>query len=114
MPTIAQQWVEQGKAIGEKQGWEKGRQQGRQEGRKQGRQQGERKATLKALHQTLTIRFDVVLGEFDKHFESLDLKSLEQLNEIALTVQTLAEFEKVLADMISKIDVTSPRSDNSE
>ncbi len=90
MPTIAEQWVEQGKEIGEK--------------------KGERKA----LNRTLTVRFDVVLGEFDERFEPLDLKSLEQLNEVALTVQTLAEFKKALAEMVSTQETTSPRSDNGE
>ena len=94
MPTIAQQWVEQGI--------------------EQGIEQGERKATLKALNQTLIVRFDVVLGEFDEQFERLDLKSLEQLNEVALTVQTLAEKEKAVADRVSTVETTAHRADNDE
>ncbi len=102
MQTIAQTWIDQGKKIGEKRGVKKGE------------KRGERKATLKALNQILTIRFDVVLEKFDKQFAKLDLKSLEQLNEVALKVNTLADFEKALAEMALKVDPTSPRSDNGE
>ncbi len=70
--------------------------QGIEKGREKGREEGERKAALKALHQTLTIRFDIAPGEFDERFESLGLKPLEQLNEVALTVQTLAKFKDAL------------------
>ncbi len=75
-----------------------------QELRQEWVEEGKREATLKGLHQILTIRFDVALGELDERFESLDLKSLEQLNETALTVQTLAEFEGALADILSKLE----------
>jgi predicted transposase YdaD len=99
---LRQEWLEQG------------REQGIEEGREQGREEGERKAALKALRQTLTIRFDIALGEFDERFESLGLKWLEQLNEVALTVQTLAEFKDALADMLSKLETTAPPPDDSE
>ncbi len=69
---------------------------------------------LETLYQILIIRFEVALGDYDEHFETLDLKSLKELSKVALTVQTLAEFENVLADMVLKVDPTSPRSDNSE
>ncbi|MCP4458504.1 MAG: Rpn family recombination-promoting nuclease/putative transposase, partial [Cytophagales bacterium] len=101
MPTIAQQWVEQGIAIGEKQGLQKGRQEGHQ-------------AMVEMLYQTLIIRFGVVLGDYDERFESLDLKSLKELSKVALTAQTLAEFEQALTDMASTPETTSPRSDNGE
>ncbi len=67
-----------------------------------GEKRGEYKATLKALNQALTIRFDVVLGKFDKQFAKLDLKSLEQLNKVALKVNTLTDFEKALTAMPRK------------
>ncbi len=82
--------------------------------REEGLEEGERKATLKALHQTLTIRFDVTLEEFNKQVESLDLKTLEQLNKVALSAQTLAEFKNTLAKIDSKADTTLPHSDNDE
>ena len=110
MPTIAQLWVEQGKAIGIKEG----REEGRQEGLEEGREEGEHKATLEGLRRTLSIRFGVVAGKFDESFEQLDLKSLKQLNEVALTVQTLIEFENALAEIASKVDTTPPLSDNGE
>ena len=85
MPTIAQQWVEQGIAIGEKRGLQKGRQ----------------AMLLETLYQILIIRFEVVLGDYDERFEMLDLKSLKELSKVALTVQTLAEFEKALTNVLS-------------
>ncbi len=83
-----------------------------EKGREEGREEGERKATLEGLQQTLTIRFDVVLEKFDESFEQLDLKALKQLNEMALTVQTLVEFENALVEIASKIDTTLSHSDN--
>ncbi len=83
-----------------------------QEWMEKGREEGKREATLEGLHQTLTIRFDIVLEEFDERFEPLDLKSLKELSEVALTAQTLTKFKNALAEMISKVDTTSPRSDN--
>ncbi len=47
-----------------------------------------------------------MLGEFDERFEPLDLKSLEQLTEVALKVQTLAEFKNALAEITSKVDTS--------
>ena len=110
MPTIAQQQIKEGEEAGQK----KGRKEGLEEGLREGRKEGERKATLKGLNQILTIRFDVVLGEFDEQFELLELKSLEQLNEMALTVRTLAEFEKAVADRVSTVGAAAHRADNDE
>ncbi len=93
MPTIAQQWVEQGKEIGKKEG---------------------RQAMLETLYQILIIRFEVVGGDFDERFEGLDLEVLKKLSEVALKVQSLAEFENTLAEMVSKVETVSPRSDNDE
>ena len=83
-----------------------------QEWIEKGREEGKREATLKGLHQILTIRFAVVLKEFDERFQQLDLKSLEQLNEVALTVQTLPDFEKALAEMLSKLEAVQDCSDS--
>ncbi len=81
------------------------------EGREEGREEG-RQAMLETLYQILIIRFEVVLGGFDERFEPLDLESLKELSEVALTAQTLIEFENALAEMISKVNTTSPLSDN--
>jgi hypothetical protein len=73
--------------------------------RQLGFEEGKREATLNALRQTLTVRFEVGIEEFDEYLEPLDLQSLEQLNQTALRVQTLAEFERALADLRSKLEV---------
>jgi hypothetical protein len=62
-------------------------------------EQGEHKATLESLYRVLTIRFQVDETYFEpKGLEFLDLEALKKLNEIALTVQTLPEFENALND----------------
>ncbi len=83
-----------------------------QEWLEKGHEEGKIEATLEGLHQTLIIRFDVELEELDERFEQFDLKSLKELSEVALMTQTLAEFEHALAEMVSKVDTTSSRSDN--
>ncbi len=80
-----------------RQGW---LEEGREEGREEGHEEGERKAKIESLGQILAIRFDVALGEFDKHFEELDLKPLKELTEVALTVDSLAKFEDELTKML--------------
>ena len=85
---------------------------GLEKGEEKGLEKGEYKATLEALHQTLTIRFKVALGEFQERLEQLDLQSLKQLNEVALTVQTLAEFEEAVAETLSKLETKPDRSDD--
>ena len=70
----------------------------------QGEQKGEQKATLVALYQTLTIRFRVNEAYLTEHnFELLDSETLRELNEVALTVQTLTEFEDKLTDISSQL-----------
>ena len=78
----------------------------------EGRAEGERKATLEALRQILTIRFKVNLSQFDEPFERLEVGVLKQLNEAALTVESLDEFEKVLAGMLSKLAETPPQDED--
>lgn len=83
-------------------------------GREEGREEGERKATIDALYQTLTIRFKVEPGKFDQRFERLEAGSLKKLNEAALIVQNLADFEKTLAEMLSKPETSQPQADNGQ
>lgn len=85
-----------------------------QELRQEWIEEGERKATLEALYRILAIRFDAVLREFDERFGQFDLKSLKQLNEVALKVQTLIEFEDALADMLSTVEVLSSSDENEQ
>lgn len=74
-----------------------------QELMQEGFEQGERKATTEVLHKILTIRFDLDLDKFDEEFERLDIEALKKLSEVALTVQSPAEFEKALADILLKM-----------
>ncbi len=94
MPTIAEQWIEQGLeqglAIGREQGWQQGRQEGYEEGRE---------AALMLLRRFLKYRFGVALDHFDDDLHPLDLATLTQLSDRAFEVENLAEFEAVLADL---------------
>ncbi len=81
-----------------------------QEWLKKGREEG-REAMVDTLYQILIIRFEIVLGSFDKHFERLELKALKELSDVALTAQTLPDFENALTKIVAKINIPSSHSD---
>ena len=87
MPTLAEKWM--------KQGYEQGFKEGYEEEYKKRFEEGQREATIDTLNQIITIRFLAKLTQ-------LDLKSLKDLTEVALTVQNLAEFEEALAKLLNK------------
>jgi predicted transposase YdaD len=69
-----------------------------EQGQQTGVQKGRQEATLAALYQTLTIRFRVSEAYLAKYnFELLDTETLRELNEGALTIQTLADFEDLFS-----------------
>ncbi len=80
MPTVAEQWVEEGREEGEKIGLEKGR-----------------AAALSVLRHMLASRFGVPVDHFDPALESLDLTAITALSEAAFEADSLAEFETRLA-----------------
>jgi predicted transposase/invertase (TIGR01784 family) len=90
MPTIAEQWIEQG----------------RQEGLEQGLERG-RETALNLLRRFLVRRFEVALDRFDQELQGLTLEAIEQLSEAAFEAESLAEFEAALAQM-------APPKDNHE
>ncbi|MCB9076149.1 MAG: Rpn family recombination-promoting nuclease/putative transposase [Anaerolineaceae bacterium] len=118
MPTLAEQWkqegeaigLEKGEAIGLKKGIEQGREegieQGREEGREEGLEQG-REATLKLLRRFLAQRFAVSLDHFDAAWAVLDLAALDRLSEVAFTTGSLAEFE---AQVQAEVEATDDHS----
>jgi len=91
MPTLAEQWIEQGREEGEAIGLKRGREEGRQE--------GEREATLKMLRRYLATRFGVAVDYFDAALHPLDLSTLTALSDAAFEAPTLAVFEAALAEM---------------
>ena len=99
MPSILSQLIQGGF----EKGLEKGHEEGFEKGLEEGLGKGERKATLEVLHEALETRFKLEAGKFDKQFERLDVVFLKKLIKTAWTVQTLEEFEEVLADMLSKL-----------
>jgi predicted transposase YdaD len=84
---------------------QKVRQEVREEVRQEVREES-RQGMLNALQQLLASRFSVGITHFDKRFQSLDLKSFEELFKIALNAQTLAEFENVLNDTLSSKELS--------
>ncbi len=102
MPTLVEQWLERGRVEGRKKGREEGRQEGRQEGRKKGRQEGRKKgreAAVSLLRRFLKHRFNTALDHFDPAFTPLDLGAITRLSDAAFEVNTLSEFEAVLAGL---------------
>jgi len=100
-----------GRVEGELKGRVEGELKGRVEGELKGRVEGELKGRVEAraeaeakmwrlafknIRQTLAIRFGTSLEQFDKRLQPLDLPTLERLNELAFTVENLAEFEAAL------------------
>ncbi len=83
MPTLAQQWVEEGR--------EKGREEGREEGRE---------AALSVLRRLLATRFGVSLDYFDEALQPLDLAAITALSEAAFEADSLATFESSLPRLI--------------
>ncbi len=88
MPTLAQQWVEEGR--------EKGREEGRE-------------AALSVLRRLLATRFGVPLDYFDDALQTLDLAAITALSEAAFEADSLAAFEGSLPPGSStrRIDPTS-------
>ena len=90
MPTLAEQWIEQGREQGEAIGLKRGREEGREEGRE---------AALNVLRRFLATRFGVALDHFDAALQPLDLAALTALSEAAFEAESLAVFETKLAEL---------------
>ena len=104
MPTLAEQWIEEGRQEGEAIGLEKGL----EKGLEQGLEQGQRAATLKLLRRFLAERFAVPRDHFDTAWDVLDLAALDRLSEAAFKAGSLAEFEaKVQAEVETKGEHTT-------
>ncbi|MDM8560890.1 PD-(D/E)XK nuclease family transposase [Candidatus Parabeggiatoa sp. HSG14] len=81
---------------------ETARNEGLQEGEQKGLEKGRCQEILKALQKMLKFRFGVEQKKFNKRLSSLNLQSLEQLEETVFTVQNLAEFEKALDTVLTR------------
>jgi len=103
MPTLAEQWMQQGEAIGLEKGEAIGRQKGREEGREEGRE-----AALNVLRRFLATRFGVALDHFDAALQPFDLAALTALSEAAFEAENLAVFEAKLAELQPPPKADSP------
>jgi predicted transposase/invertase (TIGR01784 family) len=117
MATLVEQWYNRGWHKGRQEGWQKGRQEGREEGRQEGRQKGWLEDRIEALGQILAIRFGVTLTKLTKYqqrLKELSLNSLKRVTEIALTVDTLTEFEAELLKLVSQAETNEGTTDWSD
>jgi predicted transposase/invertase (TIGR01784 family) len=94
MPTIAEQWLEEGRQEGLKEGLKEGLEQGLEQGREEGRE-----AALKLLRRFLARRFGAALDQFDERLKGLDLAAIDGLSEAAFEAESLADFEAALANL---------------
>ncbi len=62
-------------------------------------QQAKCQEVLKVLIRTLQLRFQVAPSYFDNRLQDLSLEILEQLNEVAVTANTMPEFEARLNEL---------------
>ena len=95
MPTIAEQWIEEGL----------------KRGLEQGREEGRREEALKLLRRFLARRLGTALDRFDEQLKGLDLAALDQLSEVAFEIEHLANFEVALARLqppVSDSSLTNP------
>ena len=99
MPTIAEQWLEEGRQEGLKEGLERGLERGREEGRE---------AALKLLRRFLARRFGTALDQFDERLKGLDLVAIDGLSEVAFEAESLADFEAALANLQPPSSSSSP------
>ena len=90
---------------------QEGFEKGLEEGREEGLEEGKREATLEGVQEALETRFKVEPGTFDEQLEQLDIASLKKLRKTALMIQTLEEFEEVLADMLSELSSAQSSND---
>ena len=117
MPTLAEQWMQQGEAIGLEKGREEGREEGMEKGREEGMEKGReegmekgREATLTILRRFLAMSFAIELDHFDADFADFDLEAITKLSEVAFEVKTLPEFEAALTQL--KAEVTAPEDES--
>ncbi|MDM8521532.1 Rpn family recombination-promoting nuclease/putative transposase [Anaerolineales bacterium HSG6] len=120
MPTIAERWVKQGEEIGFAKGQQKIREaeqkakQNEQKARQneQRARQNEQRAwdlAFKHIRQTLVIRFDTTLDQYDKRLKKLKLSAMEYLSDRTFELPTLAEFEAAL----TKLETPPPDEETS-
>ncbi|MBF0239427.1 MAG: Rpn family recombination-promoting nuclease/putative transposase, partial [SAR324 cluster bacterium] len=75
MPTLAQQWIDEGKA----------------EGKIEGKAEGKIEGLLSVTRKLLKVKFRDIPSEYISRLESMTIPQLETLAEKILTAQTLAE-----------------------
>lgn len=100
MPTLAEQWMQQGEAIG--------LEKGEAIGLEKGREEGEREATLRILRRFLATRFGVALDHFDAALQPLDLAALTALSEAAFEAESLTAFEAKLVELQAPPEADPP------
>ena len=106
MPTLAEQWIQEGMEKGLQQGLRQGLEKGREEGREEalekgleeglerGQQQGAAALTLRLLQR----RIGAVDTQTKEQIESLSVERLQQLGEALLDFQALSDLTTWLSE----------------
>ncbi|MBF0353546.1 MAG: DUF4351 domain-containing protein [SAR324 cluster bacterium] len=79
MPTLAQQWIDEGKA------------EGKIEGKAEGKIEGKIEGLLSVTRKLLKVKFREISSEYISRLESMTIPQLESLAEKILTAKTLDE-----------------------
>jgi len=98
-----QEGRQEGRQEGEQIGVERGRQEGEQIGLEKGEQigveKGQRKTHIKNIQNTISVRFGVERDPYHAPLTQVTIAQLEALSTIALTAESVAEFEAQLQGM---------------
>ncbi len=104
MGTIAEKLIEEGRAKGLQEGLNKGLQEGlfkgRREGLNEGLSKGRQEGLMFAINQILMVQFKVASSQYQKQLQALSLPKLEQLSQGVIKAKTLAEFEKMVENLL--------------
>ena len=91
MPTIAETWLEQGRAEGRNEGRAEGRNEGRTEGRNEGRAEGVQLGEKRILLRQLELRFGALPKVYQQRIAAADSETLLQWSERLLSAQQLPD-----------------------
>ncbi|MBF0352905.1 MAG: DUF4351 domain-containing protein [SAR324 cluster bacterium] len=95
MPTLAQQWIDEGKAEGKIEGKAEGKIEGKIEGKAEGKIEGKIESLRSVIQKQMKIKFRTIPSEYISRLESMTIPQLESLAEKILTAKTLEELFEI-------------------
>ena len=101
MPTIAEQWIEEGKVQGKAEGITIGEERGEERGISIGEQRGEQRALIETIGAFLAHRFEIAPDHYQESLQTLDIDQIKALNKMVFGLESLAEFEARLDESLA-------------